>query len=88
MFDFIVENYYAILVICILLIFATIGYLIDLIKSRKYQDNNGSDAYIPEEEVFIKKIEKPIEDSIEKEDSIDELLKRYNQEQKETNSNN
>ena len=50
MLDFIIENYYVILIICVLLIFGIIGYMIDSIKNKKYKDNvNNFDAYIPEE---------------------------------------
>lgn len=84
MLDFIVKNYYVILVICILLIFAIIGYIIDTVKSRKYLEENNEDNYIPEEEIFIQKFEEPVEEEVE--ESVDDLLKEYNQEQTEDNS--
>lgn len=88
MLDFIVENYYVILVICILLIFAIIGYIIDTLKHRKYEkENNQVDTYIPEEEVFIQKVEPDEEMEEEQEITADELLAEYNNEQKENDSN-
>jgi len=90
MIDFIVKNYYVILVVCILLIFAIIGYIIDTLKSRKYEENsNPTDTYIPEEEIFIQKFEEPTENSDnieEQQENVDELLNEYNNEQKDENS--
>lgn len=90
MIDFIVKNYYVILVVCILLIFAIIGYIIDTLKSRKYEENNNPvDTYIPEEEIFIQKFEEPTENNDnteEQQENVDELLNEYNNEQKDENS--
>lgn len=86
MIEFIVNNYYVILVVCILLIFAIVGYLIDTIKRRKYEESNlNKDSYIPEEEIFIKKFEEEqVEEKVD--NSVDEMLKEYNEEQKSENS--
>lgn len=85
MINFIVENYYVILIVCILLIFAIIGYLIDTIKKRKYEELNiSTDSYVPEEEIFIKKFEDQetgLQDTID--NPIEEMLKEYNEEQNE-----
>ena len=90
MIDFIVRNYYVILVICILLIFAIIGYIIDTLKSRKYEENNvPTDTYIPEEEIFIQKFETEVENTEEnnnQENNVDDLLTEYNNVQKDENS--
>lgn len=88
MLDFIIENYYVILVICILLIFAIIGYMIDTLRTRKYQETeNITDGYVPEEEVFIQKIEEPTEnEGITDEENVEALLEEYNQINKENNS--
>jgi len=90
MIDFIVRNYYVILVICILLIFAIIGYIIDTLKSRKYEENNiPIDTYIPEEEIFIQKFEDQLENNEvtnEQENNVDDLLTEYNNVQKDENS--
>ena len=57
MLEFIIDNYYVILVTCILMIFAIIGYIIDNLKTRKYLENeNTTDTYIPEEEIFIQSL--------------------------------
>ena len=90
MIDFIVQNYYAILVVCILLIFAIIGYIIDTLKSRKPEDNVSPDTYIPEEEIFIQKFEPEtteLETSEEQQNDVDNLLTAYNSESEEDDSN-
>lgn len=88
MVDFIVENYYVILVVCILLIFAIIGYIIDTLKRRKYEEENlTNDSYVAEEEVFIKNFEdKEVGLQEQMDNSVDEMLKEYNEEQKNENS--
>lgn len=90
MIDFIVQNYYVILVVCILLIFAIIGYIIDTLKSRKYEENNvPTDTYIPEEEIFIQKFEtenEKVEEDINHKNNVDDLLTEYNNEQTDENS--
>jgi len=88
MIDFIINNYYVILVVCILLIFAIIGYIIDTLKRRKYEEEqiNKSDNYIPEEEIFIQKFETEVEENETEEDNIDDLLNDYNKEQTDENS--
>ena len=90
MLDFIIENYYVILIICVLLIFGIIGYMIDSIKNKKYKDNvNNFDAYIPEEEVFIQNNNNDnSKENNEKETNVDELIEDYNKEQNEKDSNN
>ena len=88
MLDFILENYYVILVICILLIFAIIGYIVDTLKTRQYKENvNEVDAYIPEEEVFIQRFEEQTQVEEEEKESVDDLLKEYNNENDETTQN-
>lgn len=88
MIDFIVQNYYVILVVCILLIFAIIGYIIDTLKSRKYEENNvPTDTYIPEEEIFIQKFEtENIEENNNQENDVDDLLTEYNNDHTDENS--
>ena len=87
MIEFIIENYYVILVIGILLIFAIIGYIIDTLKHRN-QETNNIDTYIPEEEIFIQKFETEEKDNkVEEKISADDLLADYNKEQNENNSN-
>ena len=88
MIDFIINNYYVILVVCILLIFAIIGYIIDTLKRRKYEEEqiNRSDNYIPEKEIFIKKFETEVEEKETEGDNIDDLLNNYNKEQIDENS--
>ena len=90
MLDFIIENYYVILIICVLLIFGIIGYMSDSIKNQKYKDNvNNFDAYIPEEEVFIQNNNNDnSKENNEKETNVDELIEDYNKEQNEKDSNN
>ena len=88
MVEFIVENYYVILVVCIILIFAIIGYIIDTLKRRKYEEENlAKDSYIAEEEIFIKNFdnnEVGLQDQVD--NSVEEMLKEYNEETKEENS--
>lgn len=86
MLDFIVNNYYVILVVCILLIFAIIGYIIDSLKRTKYENEKTKiDSYIPEEEIFIQKTQEDVE-IIDEEQNINELLNDYNNEQRNENS--
>ena len=86
MIEFIIDNYYVILVICILLIFATIGYIIDTLNKRKYEEQqNDVNTYIPEEEIFIQKLNESIS-SEETEDNVDDLLNQYNKDQDNENS--
>ena len=94
MVEFIVNNYYVILVVCVLFIFAIIGYIIDTLKNRN-KDVNVSNAYIPEEEIFLEETPKEVEsieddsmDEILEEDSnTEDLLSEYNNEQLKENSN-
>lgn len=87
MLEFIAENYYVLLVIGVLLIFAIIGYMIDTLKSRSYQENvNTPDTYIPEEEVFIQKIESEETERTEEEKNVENLLEEYNIEQENKDS--
>ena len=86
MIDFILKNYYVILVVSILLIFAIIGYLVDTLKTRKYEEENlEHTSYIPEEEIFIKQFDEK-EDEIEENpaDNLDEMLKEYNSKKNKT----
>ena len=88
MLDFIIKNYYVILVVCILLIFAIIGYIIDSLKNRNFQDNNTNDEYVPAEEIFIQKFEETEEENQENNnESVDVLLDNYNNTQQKNNSN-
>lgn len=87
MLDFIVNNYYVILIVCILLIFAIIGYIVDTLKSRKYEETNASDTYVPEEEVFIQKFEEPTnEEDVVENENVEELIDEYNKVQNDENS--
>ena len=80
MISFIVENYYVILVVCILSIFAIIGYIIDTLKTKKYEEKNAYfNAYVPDEEIFIQKFEESENEEKELNDNIDNLLKDYNE---------
>ena len=84
MLDFILKNYYVILIICILLIFGIIGYIIDTLKTSKNRNTEEVDTYIPEEEVFIQNTEEePIKEEVEEETSVDNLIEEYNNEQDE-----
>ena len=85
MLEFIIENYYVILVICILLIFAIIGYIIDTLKNKK--EINQSETYIPEEEIFLENTEKVEKNTKNEENSVDSLIEEYNSEQNNENSN-
>lgn len=90
MLDFIIDNYYIILIICVLLIFGIIGYIVDTLKNKQSKNVNELDTYIPEEEVFIQ--ETPENDESEKElqetkeQSADNLIEKYNNEQTEEDS--
>lgn len=87
MLEFIVNNYYVILIVCILLIFAIIGYIVDTLKSRKYEETNENDTYVPEEEVFIQKFEEPInEEDVVENENVEELIDEYNKVQNDENS--
>ena len=81
MLEFIVKNYYIILVVCILLIFAIIGYIIDYLKNKN-TSNEQVDTYMPEEDIFIQKIEQTPEEEekTNEENEIDDLLENYNKE--------
>lgn len=86
MLDFIIENYYVILIICILLIFGVIGYIVDTLKNKKLEDNN-VETYIPQEEVFIQNIENQEEEKFEESvQSTENLLEVYNNEKLNENS--
>ena len=89
MLDFIIEHYYVILIICVLLIFGIIGYIIDTLKNSRYKNEiNELDTYIPEEEVFIQDVKEEPEEKPEEETSetVDNLIEEYNNEQKEEDS--
>lgn len=89
MIDFIVNNYYLILVICILLIFALIGYITDTLKRRKYEENAQMNQYVAEEEVFLQTSNKLGEEETKEEeihDEVEDLLKEYNNETKDENA--
>ena len=87
--EFIINNYYVILIICVLLIFGIIGYIVDTLKNNHYKnDVNELDTYVPEEEVFIQNTENDSEQENiqEEEQSAENLIEEYNNEQKEDDS--
>ena len=88
--EFIINNYYVILIICVLLIFGIIGYIVDTLKNNHYKnDVNELDTYVPEEEVFIQNTENDSEQENiqEEEQSAENLIEEYNNEQNDEDSN-
>ena len=88
MLEFIIDNYYVILIICVLLIFGIIGYIVDTLKNSQKNNVNELDTYVPEEEVFIQNTENDQEQENiqEEEQSAENLIEEYNNEQKEDDS--
>ena len=86
MLEFIIDNYYVILIICVLLIFGIIGYIVDTLKNSRYKNVNELDTYIPEEEVFIQDTPKE-EEPVKEEQSAENLIEEYNNEQTDEDSN-
>ena len=86
--EFIINNYYVILIICVLLIFGIIGYIVDTLKNSQKNNVNELDTYVPEEEVFIQNTENDQEQENiqEEEQSAENLIEEYNNEQKEDDS--
>ena len=80
MLEFIIDNYYVILIICVLLIFGIIGYIVDTLKNSQKNNVNELDTYVPEEEVFIQNTENDQEQENiqEEEQSAENLIEEYN----------
>lgn len=80
----ILENYLVIILIGLFLIFALIGYLVDLLKNNKIENENNNipNNITPIEITKIdeKKDENVVENNIENNiDNKDELLENYNE---------